>query len=179
MSENNTIENIYLETIQEMEEISQEDKLKRIQEVMNNKNQASEVLPNLFLRDVVDIARLYEGQSVFLDDLIQEGNIALLSAACNLDLCETAEEVESFLTRTIMDAMEQLIHEQTLEDDIDLKILEMVNRVNDEAKEMSESLLRKVSPEELAEEMGVEIGTVYEAIRLSSNHIPYLTTNED
>lgn len=179
MSDQKSISNNYIDTIQCMETVSEESKLKHIGEIMQDKIRSTQELPDLFLKDVVDIARLYEGQGVYLDDLIQEGNIALLSVVGNLDLCDTPEEVESFITRTIMDAMEQLVHEQNEEDEIDLKILEMVNRVNDEAKELSEALLKKVTPDELAQEMGVDVSTVYEAIRLSSNKIPYLSTNED
>ena len=46
------------------------------------------------------------------------------------------------------------------------------------AKELSETLLRKVSIEELAKEMEVETAMIEEAIRLSGNRIDYIEVEE-
>lgn len=173
------IQDMYLEELNEIDSMPHEDRLKLIEEVYKDKEKASETIPMLFLRDVVDIARLYEGQGVYSDDLIGEGNIALIMGARNLDLCESAEEVEEFLTKTVMDAMEKLISEQSGEEDIDNKIAESVNNVYEAAKEMAETLLRKVTVSELAKEMEVDESTIYEAIRLSGNQIEYIEGEND
>lgn len=173
------IQDMYLEELNEIDPMPHEDRLKVIEEVYKDKAKASETIPMLFLHDVVDIARLYEGQGVYSDDLIGEGNIALIMGARNLDLCESAEEVEEFLTKTVMDAMEKLISEQSGEEDIDNKIAESVNNAYDAAKEMAETLLRKVTVSELAKEMEVDESTVYEAIRLSGNQIEYIEGEND
>ena len=44
---------------------------------------------------------------------------------------------------------------------------------------MSEALLRKVSVSELAKEMEVDEGTIFEAIRLSGNRIEYIEGESD
>lgn len=173
------IQDMYLEELNEIDSMPHEDRLKLIEEVYKDKEKASETIPMLFLRDVVDIARLYEGQGVYSDDLIGEGNIALLMGARNLDLCESAEEVIEFLTKTVMDAMEKLISEQSGEEDIDNKIAESVNNVYEAAKEMAETLLRKVTASELAKEMEVDESIIYEAIRLSGNQIEYIEEGND
>lgn len=174
---NNKIENlqdIYLEELEGVEVLIGDERLKAVEKIYKDKALATEKIPLMYLRDVVDIARLYEGQGVYSDDLIGEGNIALIMGASNLDLCESAQEVEEFLTRTVMDAMEKLISEQSSEEDIDNRIAERVNNVYEAAKEMSETLLRKVSVSELAQEMEIDEGTIYEAIRLSGNQIEYI-----
>ena len=50
----------------------------------------------------------------------------------------------------------------------------------EKAKEMAEELLRKVTVAELAKEMEIEEEEIYEAIRLSANHMDYIEegTNE-
>ena len=83
--------------------------------------------------------------------------------------------MEEFLTRTVMDAMEALIADQGKEDDIDRQIAERVNRVYEVSKELSETLLRKVSPEEVANEMDADVALVHEAIRLSGNRMDYIS----
>lgn len=173
------IKDIYIDEINGIDSVSREDRLKTVENVYKDKAKASEIIPLLYLKDVVDIARLYEGQGVYSDDLIGEGNIALVMGAANLDLCENAEEVEEFLMKTVMDAMEKLISEQSAEEDIDIKIAERVNSVFEAAKEMSEALLRKVTVEELAKEMEVDEATIVEAIQLSGNRIDYIEGEAD
>lgn len=180
--DNNKIENIkdiYIEELEGVGTLSFEERIKAVEAVYKDKEKAAETLPLLYLKDVVDIARLYEGQGVYSDDLIGEGNIALLMGARSLDFCESAEEVEEFLTKTIMDAMEKLISDQSAEEDIDQKIADRVNNVFEAAKEMSETLLRKVTVSELAKEMEVDESTINEAIRLSGNQIEYIEGEND
>ncbi len=170
--------NQYFDELNTLEELSEEERRERVEAVFRDKGKAREIIPMLYLKDVTDIARLYEGQGVHTDDLIGEGNVALLSGCANLELCESATEVEEFLTRTVMDAMERLVSENANESDIDVKIAEQVNQVYDAAKELSETLLRKVSIEELAKEMEVETAMIEEAIRLSGNRIDYIEVEE-
>ncbi|MBP5385664.1 MAG: hypothetical protein J6Y57_11935 [Lachnospiraceae bacterium] len=164
----------YTEELNALEILEGEERLKRVEGVFRDKNKAAEVIPLLYLRDVADIAKLYEGQGVHTDDLIGEGNVALLTGTQSLDLCESAAEVEEFLTRTVMDAMEALIDRQGKEVQLDEQIAERVNRIYEEAKELSETLLRKVSVQELAQEMDVDVSTIEEAIRLSGDRIDYI-----
>ena len=168
----------YLDELNQMETPDGEDRLARVEAIFRDKEAAIETLPLLYLKDVTDIARLYEGQGVFLEDLIGEGNIALLGGVRNLDLCESAQEVEEFLTRTVMDAMEQLIESQQGEEDLDLRIADQVNRVYEAARELSETLLRKVSVEEVAREMETDVSVIEEAVRLSGNRMDYIQSED-
>ncbi|MBO4902685.1 MAG: hypothetical protein J5518_07820 [Lachnospiraceae bacterium] len=171
-------QNQYLNELNTLQEQDAKERLERVEAIFRDKAAATEKIPLLYLRDVTDIAKLYEGQGVLIDDLIGEGNLALLSGCANLDLCETAEEVEEFLTRTIMDAMESLIAEDANASDVDEKIAQRVSEVYAAAKELSETLLKKVSVEELAQEMEVPVSEIEEAIRLSGNRIDYIDTEQ-
>lgn len=51
-------------------------------------------LIEIFLPQVAEIAKLYAGQGVFLEDLIGEGNVALTMAAEMLDCAQNAKEAE-------------------------------------------------------------------------------------
>lgn len=176
---NNQNQTQYLNELDALATLEEQERLDRVEAVFRDKEAAIETIPLLYLKDVTDIARLYEGQGVFLEDLIGEGNIALLAGVRNLDLCESAKEVEEFLTRTIMDAMEQLIADQQGEEDLDNRIAEQVNRVYEASKELSETLLRKVSVEEVAREMETEVSVIEEAVRLSGNRMDYIQTEDE
>ncbi len=169
-------QNTYFDELNTLEELNGEERTKRVAAVFRDKEKAVETIPLLYLKDVTDIAKLYEGQGVAADDLIGEGNVALLSGCANLDLCESAQEVEEFLTRTVMDAMEKLVGENADESEIDSRIAQKVNLVYEAAKELSETLLRKVSIEELAREMDADRSMIEEAVRLSGNRIDYIET---
>ena len=61
-------------------------------------------LIEIFLPQVAEIAKLYAGQGVFLEDLIGEGNVALTMAAEMLDCAQNAKEAEGTIASMIMPA---------------------------------------------------------------------------
>lgn len=128
---------------------------------------------NLFLPQVVDIAKLYSGQGVLLEDLIGEGNVALAAGVEMLGCLEAPEEVEGMLGKMIMDAMENYIAENSEAKKADMQVVDKVNRISDQAKELAESLQRKITVEELAAETGIDEEEIKEAIKFSGNKIEY------
>ena len=134
---------------------------------MAGEAQAQEKLINIYLPQVVEIAKLYAGQGVFLEDLIGEGNVALAMGVTMLGCLEHAAEAEGMLGKLIMDAMEDFVRENMAEADKDKKVLDRVNKVAKKAKELSLELRRKVTVEELAAETGMSPNAITEAMRLS------------
>ena len=118
-----------------------------------------------------DIARLYAGRGVFMEDLIGTGNEALLVASAQLAPLEKPDEVDGYLGRRIMDAMEDLIAQNLDEKAAEKAVEERVNLVADRAGELAKELGRKVSVEELAKEYEMDPDDIREAIRLSGNAI--------
>ncbi len=165
---------MYIEELNNMDMPPEDERNSLIGEVLDSKERALEVLPVLYLRNVVDIARLYTGQGVAVEDLIGEGNVGVLTAAGMLDLCETVNEVDEFIIKTIMDSMESLIMERFNDSDFDSKVAKRVNDLNDKAKEMAEDLERLVTVEELVNELETDEEYIRETIRLSGNSIEYI-----
>ena len=138
---------------------------------MAGEKEAQERLTEYSLKKVVDIARLYAGQGVYMEDLIGAGNEALLNAVKQLAPLEAPDEVDGFIGRRIMDAMEDLI---ALNLDIkaaEKTVEEKVNLIADRARELAEELGRKVSVAELAKEYEMDPEEIAEAVRLSGNAI--------
>lgn len=172
--------NIYLDELKELSVVSDGEKRAVMMSAMAQDVNACNKLVEIFLPQVVEIAKLYAGQGALVEDLIGEGNVALATAVTMLDCVESIDEVEGFLGKMIMDAMQDYIGEDSDSKSVDEQILEKVNRIYEKAKEMAEELLRKVTVAELAKEMEIEEEEIYEAIRLSANHMDYIEegTNE-
>lgn len=169
---------MYLEEIEELEQISEEEREAILLKIIEEKN-GEERIPELFLREVVDIARLYENQGVLLEDLISEGNMSLVLGAKMMDCVESAKEAEQFLMKLVMDAMEKLIMEHSGDESFGLSILEKINLVNDKAKEMAEELERKVTPLELCAELQMEPEELMEICKISGNAIEYIIMEKE
>ena len=131
-------------------------------------------LVEIYLPQVVEISKLYAGQGAFVEDLIGEGNVAAASAVTMLDCVDGIDEMEGFIVRMIMDAMEELISEDSDNRQFDENVLNRVNEVNDKAKELYDSLLRKVTVQEVAQELGISEENVREAVEFAANRIDYI-----
>ena len=131
-------------------------------------------LAEVYLKDVVDIAKLYAGQGVFLEDLIGEGNVALAMGTGMLGCLESPSEVPGMLLKMVMDAMEDYIAENVKQEKTDQKAVEKVNIIMEKARELSQELRRKVTPKELSEECGISLSQIMDAVRISGNKIEYI-----
>ena len=128
-------------------------------------------LTELLLPEVPQIAKLYTGQGVGLEDLIGEGNVALSLGVTMLGALEHADEAQGMLIRMMMDAMEECIETSAAEEKSDQKIADKVNRVADAANALREELRRSVTVEELMEESGLSRKAIEDAVRISGGKI--------
>jgi RNA polymerase primary sigma factor len=87
----------------------------------------------MYLPAVIDVAKIYAGQGVLLEDLIGEGNLALAFGAGMLGSLESPAEADGMLGKMIMDAMEDYIQEHAANEKADLKIADKVNKVTEKA----------------------------------------------
>ena len=170
---------IYLESLTFLPERSEGEKQVYIRRAMNGDKEAQRVVAEIFLPLVPDIAKLYAEQCVFLEDLIGEGNEALMRGVTLLSALEEEDEVESALSQMIMNAMEERIQEDLEAGAKGKKAADLVNEVADRARELADELRHKVSVEELMEESGWTEEKIREAIRLSGDRIEDLDSGEE
>ena len=164
----------YIETLDGLPGLTEGQKRACIMAAMAGEVQDKEKLLHAFLPQVVDIARLYTGQGLLLEDLIGEGNVALALGVEMLGCLENPDEADGMLGKMIMDAMEEAIEENTRAKQADREVMERVNQVSQRAQELAESLRRKVTIQELAQETLLEEEAIREAIRLSGNKIEHI-----
>lgn len=164
----------YLEEIEALEKVTEGEKEALTMSAMAGDAEAQRRLIEVYIPQVIDVAKLYAGQGVFLEDLIGEGNLAVTMGVAQLGCLEHPSEADGMLGKLMMDAMEDYIAENVQAEDLDKKVIEQVNDIADKAKELSESLQRKVTPKELAEETEIDIEEILEAIRISGDNIEYI-----
>lgn len=139
-----------------------------------------EAIINTFLKEVVRWVKNYRDGGVLMTDLIQEGNIGLMSAVEVFDYSAAivgenpAKTLKTALKKAVVASAQNAIFSQESENNVGYKIAGRVNAVNDVAKELAEDMGRKVSIAEVAEKMEMEYEEVKEIIDLSSNKIEYI-----
>lgn len=161
----------YLEQLKELPEAAAGEQEAVTLSAMAGDTDAQNRLMQIFMPRVVEIAKLYTGQGVLLEDLIGEGNVALTMGVAMLGALENASEAQGMLGKMIMDAMEEYIAENADEAEKDRRIADKVNKVADKANELAEDLHRKVTVEELMNETGMSRKSILDAMRISADKI--------
>lgn len=169
---------LYLQELSMLEEVSDGEKEAITLSAMAGDHDAKKRLITLYLPEAVDLAKLYAGQGTIMEDLIGEANLALTTGVELLGALEHPSEVSGMLGKLMMDAMEECIAQNTQSDDIAKQVADRVNKVADAAKELSDTLLRKVTPKELAAETEIPLEEIQEALRLSAQKIDGLDGND-
>lgn len=162
---------VYLEELSELPKISQGEKEAYLIQAISGDSFAKNKLIECFLPQVVDIAKIYVGQGVPLEDLIGEGNVALTVLMDMLGSQESPQEAEEMIIQMVMEAMESLIS-----DDYEAKQgfeewAEKANMVMEKAKELADELMRKVTIIELSKETGMDIQFIKDVCEVTAGAI--------
>ncbi|MDE6320452.1 MAG: hypothetical protein K2M22_12270 [Lachnospiraceae bacterium] len=165
----------YLEALKAIPEVTEGEREAITLSAMAGDADAAKRLAELMLPEAAQIARLYTGQGVSLEDLIGEGNVALSLGVTMLGALEHADEAQGMLGKMMMDAMEECIATRMAEEKSDQRIADKVNRVADAANALQDELRRKVTVEELMEESGLSRKVIEDAVRISGDKIESIT----
>lgn len=171
--------NMYVDSLMCLPNYSDGEKEAFYMSAMAGDRNAKDRVVEIMLPDIVDMAKLYAGQGVLVEDLIGEGNIAVTLGVEMLGALEKPSEVPGMLGKMVMDAMEEAIAGELDEKKADEKMASKVNKVNDAAKELAEELGRKITVDELANEGKLSKKVIEDAIRLSGERITYFEGSKD
>jgi RNA polymerase primary sigma factor len=170
---------MYLDELEMLPEYSDGEKRAYTIQAMAGEKDARSKLTEVYLKDVVQIAKIYNGQGVLIEDLIGEGNVALAAAVTMLDSQEKPEDCEGMIVKYVMDAMEELIKENNDSSEVSDKALARVNNIFEKADKLSKEYARKVTVEELCEEEHLSRKAVIDAIRISGFAIDSIETPDE
>ncbi len=166
--------NLYLEEIEGLDEVSEDMKRVLVMSAMNGDNTAKEKLTACYLKSIADLARLYSGQGVEISDLIGEGNVALAAAMNMLGSIEDPSECDALVTRTAMNAMEELVGVEREESEAMEHTMLRIMNVLSKAREMNEELNRKISAAEICAEMDIDEDELGRLMLLSKDLADYI-----
>lgn len=149
--EDSVAHRLYLEEIQDINTITEEEKRKLVLAIRDGQEQAKTQLFNGYLSLVVELAQRYSGKGMPIEDLEQEGNIALFQAIEKVGEIAKLEDVDTFLTESVRQAMVEAVDEEIGNSDWENSMLAKSNLVNEAAKYLAEDLGRVATVQELAE----------------------------
>ncbi|MBQ7833801.1 MAG: hypothetical protein IJ336_09560 [Lachnospiraceae bacterium] len=162
---------MYLEELAQLPTVSEGKKEALLLSVMSGDTSARNELTEAFLPQVVDIAKIYAGQGVLLEDLIGEGNVAVAVLMDMLGSQSTAKEAEEMIVQMVMQAMESLVYENQEESEGAGEWAEKANMLLEKANELADELLRKVTPEEVSKETGISVEEIEEILQATGGKI--------
>ncbi len=119
---------------------------------------------------MLKLARARAGYGVLMGDLVQEGNMALITAIEEYRIAGvrlTGDSWQRFLEGKIDEAMKALIAEQGSFSRAAEAVAKAANRLMDATEELEEELGRTVTLEELAERLSLTSEDVENIMRIS------------
>lgn len=139
-----------------------EDYLRQIGELQATSEE--EVRLALYLRLVYEEAVKLHREEVFIGDMIQEGNAALVEA---MDLHPAGEGEQELVMADVRAAMRALLASQTEMKRRDRKMVNQVTRLDETIKQMTDELGRKVDVQEVAERLELTEEQVRDILKLT------------
>ncbi len=99
----------YLESLKELKDTDEAEQRELFERVKKGDAEAAKRLTETFLYDVAEIAGLYVTESLTTEDIISEGNLGLIRSVGELQRVKSFEDMEPFLTKGIMDAIDEAL----------------------------------------------------------------------
>ena len=140
--------------------------------------EARNVLAKANLRLVVAIARKYTNRGLSFPDLVQEGSVGLMKAVEKFD-CRMGYRFGTYALWWIRQSITRAIVEQTRTIHIPAHMIETVKNVARISRALAQGLGREPCSHEIAEEMGLPVQTIREALHSTYQTISLETSVVD
>lgn len=160
----------YLQDISKLEMISPEEEMQLFPLIRSGDKQALEKLTKANLRFVVSVAKQFQHQGLSLADLINEGNIGLISAINRFDETKGFKFISYavwWIRQSIMQALVQ--HSRLIRLPVNKNILH--TQIRKASSALEQTLQRQATPEEVAEHLNINADEVNDRMSMSDKHV--------
>ncbi|MBP5651063.1 MAG: RNA polymerase sigma factor RpoD [Clostridia bacterium] len=162
---------MYLKDIGTVQLLTSEQEIELAKRILNGDERAKKELCERNLKLVVSIAKKYVNRSSmqFLD-LIQEGNLGLLTAVDKFDFTK-GFRFSTYATWWIRQAITRAIADQARTIRIPVHMVETIHKLSRVSKQLMQELGRDPSPSEIAERMGISEARVNEIQKIAQDPV--------
>ncbi|MDD3086503.1 MAG: RNA polymerase sigma factor RpoD [Patescibacteria group bacterium] len=161
---------MYLREIGRISLLKTEDEIRLAKRIEKGDQLAKRQLAEANLRLVVSIAKKYIGRGLSLLDAIQEGNTGLMRAVEKFDY-KKGYKFSTYATWWIRQAITRAIADQARTIRIPVHMIETINKLIRVQRQLVQDLGREPTPEEIAQEMGIEVEKVEHIIKISQETV--------
>lgn len=162
---------LYIEELESLEKLTEEEKTRLFLEVRNGSEEAKLRLMEGYLPVVVELAEKYKDKGMPEEDLIQEGNVGLLDALSKVKDIAKIEDADTFLIETIRQNMVEAVDVEIGENDWESTLLAKSNLINEAAKYLAEDLGRVATVQELSDYTKLTVQEILDIRNLSLDAI--------
>lgn len=142
---------VYRRELRELREVSQEERDSLYERLLAGDESAVNLVIETHLKRVVTLAGKYKNRGVPLEDLIQEGNLALIMTADMLCGSSSVSDVRKELDRAVRARMIELADSQLESKGLEHTIVSKTNLIHEASKVFAEEWGRLATISELAE----------------------------
>ena len=161
---------MYLKEIGKVSLLSADEEIELAKRLENGDEAAKKRLAEANLRLVVSIAKRYVGRGMLFLDLIQEGNLGLIKAVEKFDY-RKGYKFSTYATWWIRQAITRAIADQARTIRIPVHMVETINKLIRVSRQLLQELGREPTPEEIAEEMDMNVDRVREILKISQEPV--------
>lgn len=161
---------MYLKEIGVVPLLSNEEEKELAIAVENGDLEAKQRLAEANLRLVVSIAKRYVGRGMQFLDLIQEGNMGLMKAVDKFDYSK-GFKFSTYATWWIRQAITRAIADQARTIRIPVHMVETINKLVREQRNLLQELGQDPTPEQIAECMGMTPDKVREILKIAQEPV--------
>ncbi len=160
----------YLQDISKVDLLTPEQEIELAIRIKKGDQRAMEILTKANLRFVVSVAKQYQNQGLSLGDLINEGNLGLIKAAKRFDETRGFKFI-SYAVWWIRQSILQALAEQSRIVRLPLNRIGAINKIGKAYSSLKQEYEREPSPEELANELQMDLDEISDTLKLSGKQI--------